>query len=66
MLFQLVPEPKSTKDRIHLDVFVGEENREAERDKLIARGATFLHAGQQGPHSWFTMADPEGNEFCIT
>jgi hypothetical protein len=24
-----------------------------------------LHTGQQGPHSWLTMADPEGNEFCV-
>jgi hypothetical protein len=66
VIFQLVPEAKAVKDRIHLDVFVGADNREAERDKLVARGATFLHPGQQGPHSWFTMADPEGNEFCIT
>jgi hypothetical protein len=29
-------------------------------------GATFLHTGRQGPHTWVTMADPEGNEFCVT
>ena len=29
------------------------------------RGATELHRGQQGPHHWVTMADPEGNEFCV-
>jgi hypothetical protein len=33
---------------------------------LVARGATFLHDGQQGPQRWITMADPEGNEFCIS
>ena len=30
------------------------------------RGATFLWTANQGPHSWHTMADPEGNEFCIS
>jgi hypothetical protein len=31
-----------------------------------ARGAKFLWRGRQGPHSWVTVADPEGNEFCIS
>ncbi|MEV4704598.1 VOC family protein [Actinoplanes sp. NPDC049316] len=66
MLFNRVPEPKTVKDRIHVDIWVGEERREQERDKLVVRGATFLHAERQGPHSWMTMADPEGNEFCIS
>ncbi|HMG65023.1 MAG TPA: VOC family protein [Streptosporangiaceae bacterium] len=33
--------------------------------RLAARGATELHRGQQGPLRWVTMADPEGNEFCV-
>jgi len=66
VLFQVVPEPKSTKNRVHLDVRVGKENVEAEAERLTALGATFLHRGQQGPFSWITMADAEGNEFCIT
>jgi hypothetical protein len=66
ILFQLVPEPKTVKNRIHLDVRVGAENVEAEVARLSARGATFLHRGQQGPYSWVTMTDPEGNEFCVT
>jgi hypothetical protein len=65
VLFQVVPEAKSVKNRLHLDVYVGGDGRDAVRDKLLARGATFLWAGQQGPFSWFTMADIEGNEFCI-
>jgi len=32
---------------------------------LRARGATVVHMGRQGPHTWVTMADPEGNEFCV-
>ena len=65
ILFQLVPEAKSVKNRLHLDVRAGGD-LESLRATLEARGATFLHVGQQGPHSWITMADPEGNEFCIT
>jgi Glyoxalase-like domain len=34
--------------------------------RLIARGATYRYDGQQGPHTWVTMADREGNEFCIS
>jgi len=66
VLFQLVPESKTVKNRIHFDVNVGPDNVEAEHDRLIAAGATFLHRGRQGPHSWVTLADPEGNEFCVT
>jgi Glyoxalase-like domain len=64
VLFQLVPEPKTVKNRVHLDVRVGEE-AEAALARLTGRGATFLHKGRQGPHTWVTMADPEGNEFCV-
>ena len=66
MLFQLVPEPKTVKNRVHLDVRVGPENVETEVARLTAHGATVLHHGQQGPHSWVTIADPEGNELCIS
>jgi hypothetical protein len=66
VLFQQVPEPKTVKNRLHLDVRVGAEQRDAEVARLTGRGATVLHHGQQGPFSWVTMADPEGNEFCLT
>ncbi len=66
ILFQLVPEPKTVKNRVHLDIWVGPDNVEAEQSRLESTGATFLHTGRQGPHSWVTMADPEGNEFCIS
>ena len=66
VLFQVVPEPKTVKDRIHLDIKVGADNREAEHERLLARGATFLYRQQQGPMQWITMADPEGNEFCVS
>ena len=65
VLFQLVPEPKTVKNRVHLDVWVGKDNIEAELERLTAKGATFLHHGRQGPHTWVTIADPEGNELCL-
>ena len=66
VLFQWVPEPKTVKNRVHLDVRVGTDNIEAEVARLTARGATVLHHGRQGPYSWVTIADPEGNELCLT
>jgi hypothetical protein len=66
ILFQLVPEPKTVKNRVHLDVRVGAGEVEDELERLTGRGATLLHRGQQGPHTWVTLADPEGNEFCIS
>jgi hypothetical protein len=64
VLFQLVPETKQVKNRVHLDLR-GSANRDELVQLLIARGATELHTGQQGPHTWVTLSDPEGNEFCV-
>ncbi len=66
ILFQLVPEAKSVKNRVHLDLRVGEENVDGQVAKLTERGATYLHKASQGPHWWVTMTDPEGNEFCVS
>ncbi|MCU1678816.1 MAG: hypothetical protein JWM93_3574 [Frankiales bacterium] len=65
VLFQTVPEGKSVKNRVHLDLRVGVDNVEAVVDSVLARGGTFLHRGEQGPSRWVTVADLEGNEFCI-
>jgi hypothetical protein len=65
VLFQLVPEAKTVKNRVHLDLRPGAEGMEDAVARLAARGATELHQGQQGPSRWVTMADPEGNEFCV-
>lgn len=62
---QRVPEGKVVKNRVHLDVHVGSEHRDAVVERLIELGAARLYDGQQGPYSWVTMADPEGNEFCV-
>lgn len=66
VLFQLVPEPKTVKNRTHLDVHIGAGDVESAVAALIARGAKFLHNGRQGPHTWVTLADPQGNEFCVS
>ena len=66
ILFQTVPEEKTIKNRIHWDVRLAGADKDEARAALEARGATFLWTASQGPHSWHTMADPEGNEFCIS
>jgi Glyoxalase-like domain len=66
ILFQRVTEPKTVKNRVHLDVRVGTDEVAAVVDRLIAKGATHLHDGRQGPYTWITLADPEGNELCVT
>jgi hypothetical protein len=66
LLFQRVPEAKTGKNRVHLDVRVGADRQEAEVERLKALGATELWRASQGPFAWVTLADPEGNEFCVS
>ncbi|MFI1013549.1 VOC family protein [Streptomyces sp. NPDC020965] len=65
LLFQRVPEPKTVKNRLHLDLHVGAERREAEVERLVGLGATVLDRQDQPMGSWTVMADPEGGEFCV-
>ena len=62
LLFGAVPEPKTIKNRLHLDFRPDDRDREVER--LLALGATRVDVGQRDV-SWVVLADPEGNEFCI-
>ena len=66
ILFQTAPEGKTVKNRVHWDVRLDGRDKDEVRRELEARGASFLWTARQGPHSWHTMADPEGNEFCIS
>ena len=59
MFFQLVPESKVAKNRVHLDVTSADVP--AEIGRLTALGARVLAEHER----WVTMADPEDNEFCI-
>jgi hypothetical protein len=63
--FRFVPDgPKLTKNRLHLDVKPVKRDQAAELDRLLALGARQVDVGQ-GAQSWFVLADPEGNEFCL-
>ena len=69
MVFVPVPEGKSVKNRIHLDLAPHtSDDRDAEIARLLAMGATRVDVGQ-GSRSekitWDVLADPEGNEFCV-
>jgi predicted enzyme related to lactoylglutathione lyase len=65
LLLQRVPEGKSGKNRLHLDLRTGD--LDAEVDRLRAAGAQVLSAEpvREGGWTWYVLADPEGNEFCV-
>ncbi|MEE1771896.1 MULTISPECIES: VOC family protein [unclassified Streptomyces] len=65
LLFQRVPETKTVKNRLHLDVHAGPERREAEVQRLVGLGATVLREVAEQGGTWTVLADPEGNEFCV-
>jgi catechol 2,3-dioxygenase-like lactoylglutathione lyase family enzyme len=63
--FQAVPEQKTAKNRVHLDIHVEPEEKRAEVDRLTTLGARLISThDDQGPVT-YVMRDPEGNEFCI-
>ncbi|MDN3359974.1 VOC family protein [Actinomadura sp. DC4] len=65
LLFQQVPEPKTVKNRLHLDLHAGPERRDAEVDRLSDLGATVLREVKEPGTEHVVMSDPEGNEFCV-
>jgi hypothetical protein len=64
ILFQVVPEARSVKNRLHLDLRPP-SSMEAEVARLEQAGAKSLHLVDEGGSFWTVMADPEGNEFCV-
>ena len=64
LLFVKVPEPKTVKNRLHIDVRARNSTQEAEVERLLALGARHADVGQ-GEQTWVVLADPEGNEFCV-
>jgi hypothetical protein len=66
LLFITVPDDKQLKNRVHLDLRPVDRTREREAERILALGATHLadHRRPDGS-GWLTLADPEGNEFCI-
>jgi hypothetical protein len=66
LAFVSVPDGKSVKNRLHLDLAPHiSDDRDAEIARLLAAGATRVDVGQAPDVSWTVLADPEGNEFCV-
>jgi predicted enzyme related to lactoylglutathione lyase len=65
LCFMPVDEPKTVKNRLHLDLTTSADDRDAEIARLIGLGARRVDIGQTGAESWTVLADPEGNEFCV-
>jgi hypothetical protein len=75
LLFQKVPEAKTAKNRVHLDVNVGggrdvpaDERRArvlAAAERLVERGGELVVEREDHSSHWIVMRDPEGNEFCL-
>lgn len=61
--FMKVPEDKISKNRVHIDWYA--PDREAEVNRLMDLGATRLWDVKNEDFEWTTLADVEGNEFCV-
>ena len=66
LLFVQVPEAKSIRNRVHLDLMPTDLTRNEEVDRLLAIGATLVD-DRRTPEGrgWVVLADPEGNELCV-
>ena len=65
IIFVPVPEAKTVKNRVHIDVNPVDRDQEAEVERLIELGARRVDVGQGPDVSWVVLADIEGNEFCV-
>jgi predicted enzyme related to lactoylglutathione lyase len=64
LVFVPVSEPKVAKNRVHIDLNPAGCDQGAELDRLVGLGARHVDIGQ-GEQTWYVLADPEGNEFCL-
>jgi hypothetical protein len=64
LTFARVPEGKTVKNRLHLDVNPTDREQDEEVRRLLELGARRADVGQC-EQSWVVLADPEGNEFCV-
>ncbi|MFE6912929.1 VOC family protein [Streptomyces rubiginosohelvolus] len=64
LTFARVPEGKTVKNRLHIDVNPTDREQDEEVERLLALGARRADVGQDGA-SWVVLTDPEGNEFCV-
>ncbi|MET8946082.1 VOC family protein [Streptomyces sp. NPDC004542] len=65
LVFIQVPEGKTVKNRLHLDVSPIDGSTDDEVARLLRLGAAKVDVGQGPGRSWVVMADPEGNEFDV-
>lgn len=63
LLFIQVPEDRTAKNRVHIDLDA--PDLAAARERLEGLGAEFVHEKDEYGIRWFTFRDPEGNEFCV-
>jgi predicted enzyme related to lactoylglutathione lyase len=63
LCFLRVPDTKTTKNRLHIDL--DPDDRDTEVQRLLGLGATRVDVGQGPEVTWEVLADPEGNEFCV-
>lgn len=65
LLFETVPEAKSVKNRVHIDL-QPDTTRDEEVQRVLGLGASFVSDHREPDGSgWVGLADPDGNEFCI-
>lgn len=60
-----VSDPKTVKNRIHLDLRADGSSQREEVQRLLDLGATCIDVGQPSEATWVVLADPEGNELCL-
>lgn len=66
LLFIPVPEPRTVKNRMHVDLQPSDRTREEELDRLLGLGATIVEDHREADGGgWVWLADPEGNDFCV-
>lgn len=65
LAFQRVPEPKSSKNRLHLDIAVDDVELATTQVKAIGGSRTPTDDVSEHGYHWRVMADPDGNEFCL-
>jgi hypothetical protein len=65
LLFNRVPESKTVKNRLHVDVHAVPGERDATVARLQEHGATLIRHVKQPGGEWSVLTDPEGNEFCV-
>ncbi len=65
LYFQRVPEGKSAKNRVHLDIHVEPDRKPAEVARLVGLGAEVIGVHSDRGPTTYVLRDPEGNEFCL-